>query len=96
MEMKNLRLWAIVLVVAILLLIPYIAMKFTDEVKWGVFDFIIAAVLLLGAGLTCGFVLRKVRKMQHRLAICAGILLLLFLIWVELAVGIIGTPIAGS
>jgi len=96
MEIKNLRLCAIVLVVAVLLLIPYIAMKFTGEVKWSGFDFVIAGVLLLSTGLTCEFVLRKVGKMQHRLAICVGILLLLFIIWAELAVGLIGTPFAGS
>jgi hypothetical protein len=93
---KNIRLLGICVGVVVLLLIPYLAMKFTGEVKWGPFDFIVAGVLLLGTGLAIEFVLRKVRKTTHRLAICAGILFLLFIVWAELAVGLIGTPLAGS
>jgi len=93
---KNNRLTAIVLSVALLLLIPLIAMQFTDEVNWSLFDFIVAGVLLLGTGLLCEFVIRKVNKIKYRIAICAALLAALFLIWVELAVGIFGTPFAGS
>jgi len=94
--MQNKRLIGIVVAVAFLLLIPYIAMKLTGEVKWTAIDFIAAGILLLGTGLACEFVLRKVKKVQYRIAICAGILLVLFIIWAELAVGLIGTPVAGS
>lgn len=93
---QNKRLIGIVLAVAFLLLIPFIAMRFTDEVNWTLFDFIVAGVLLLGTGLICEFVLRKVKKFKHRFAICAAILAALLLIWAELAVGIFGTPFAGS
>jgi hypothetical protein len=96
METKNTRLICIVAAAGLLLLIPFIAMKITGEVKWGPFDFVIAGVLLLGTGLAIEFVLRKVRKTTHRLALCAGILFVLFIIWAELAVGLIGTPLAGS
>jgi hypothetical protein len=44
----------------------------------------------------CELVLRKVKKIGHRIAICAALLVALFLIWAELAVGIFGTPFAGS
>jgi hypothetical protein len=94
--MNNKRLIAILGTVGILLLIPFIAMKITGEVKWGPFDFIVAGVLLLGTSLAIEFVLRKVQNNTHRLAICAGILFLLFIVWAELAVGLIGTPLAGS
>lgn len=96
MEIKNLRLCGIVLVVAILLLIPYLAMKFTGEVNWTAIDFIAAGVLLLGTGLACELVMRKVKKLEYRIAVCAAVLLALFIVWAELAVGIIGTPFAGS
>jgi hypothetical protein len=94
--MQNKRLIGIVLAVAVLPLIPFLAMKFTGEVNWSLIDFITAGVLLLGTGLACEFVLRKVRKLPHRIAICAAILIMLFIIWAELAVGLIGTPFAGS
>lgn len=96
MIMPNKRLTGIVFTVVLLLLIPLIAMQFTDEVKWGLADFIVMGVLLLGTGLLCELVLRKVKKTGHRIALCAGLLLAFFLIWAELAVGIFGTPFAGS
>ena len=92
---QNKRLTAIVLTVALLLLIPLIAMQFTDEVNWSPFDFIVAGILLLGTGLLCKLVIRKVTKIRYRIAIYAAILATLFLIWAELAVGIFGTPFAG-
>jgi hypothetical protein len=94
--MKNKRLIGIVLTVALLLFIPLIAMQFTDEVNWTLSDFMTAGILLLGTGLMCEFVMRKVTKTGHRIGIIAVILLVLFLIWLELAVGLFGTPFAGS
>lgn len=96
MTLQNIRLLSIVLVVALLLLIPFIAMQFTQEVTWSVFDFIVAGVLLLGTGLMCELVLRTVQKTKHRIALCAILLSALVLVWLELAVGIFGTPFAGS
>lgn len=93
---RNKRLITIVLTATLLLLIPLVAMLFTNEVKWGLADFAVAGVLLLGTGLMCELVMRKVKKIEHRIAICAVILGLLLLIWAELAVGIFGTPFAGS
>lgn len=94
--MKNTRVIIILITVAVLLLIPFIAMQFTTEVNWSLFDFIIAAVLLLGSGLLIEFVLRTIKSKQSRIILCIVILLVLFLIWAELAVGIFGTPFAGS
>ena len=96
MMTKNRRLTGILLTVAFLLSIPLVAMQFTNEVDWSAFDFAIAGVLLLGTGLACELVLRKVKKTDHRIAICAVILIALFIIWAELAVGIFGSPLAGS
>lgn len=93
---QNTRLTGILLTATTLLLIPFIAMQFTNEVNWSLFDFIVAGVLLFGTGLVCEFVLRTVTKKGYRIALCAVILVALALIWIELAVGIFGSPIAGS
>ncbi|WP_207428736.1 hypothetical protein [Pedobacter sp. SYSU D00535] len=93
---KNQRLGGILLTVVILLLIPAVAMQFSEEVNWTLSDFVIAAVLLFGTGLSCELVLRNVRRSRSRLLICGLILAALFLIWVELAVGLFGSPFAGS
>ena len=95
MIMQNKRLIIIVLTVAFLLLIPLIAMQFTDEVNWTLSDFVVAGVLLLGTGLMCELAIRKINKIKNRVAICAALLVVLLLIWAELAVGIFGTPFAG-
>lgn len=93
---QNQRLTGIMLFVACLLLIPLIAMQFTEEVDWDLRDFIIAGILLAGTGLMCEFVMRKVKKTDYRIGIIVLLLVGLFLIWAELAVGIFGTPFAGS
>lgn len=87
--MKNKRLIFILISIPILLLIPLIAMQFTNEVNWTLSDFVTMGVLLLVTGLSCEFVFRKVRKLEYRIAICLAILAVFFLIWAQLAVGII-------
>jgi len=94
--MKNKRIIVIVVSIAIILLIPLIAMQFTDEVNWNLTDFIVAGGLLFGTGLMIEVVLRKVKKPERRTAIVIAIIALLLLVWAELAVGIFGTPFAGS
>lgn len=96
MIMQNKRLFIIVLTAALILLIPLIAMQFTDEVKWTLFDFIVAGVLLLGTGLLCELVMRKVKNIRFRIAICLALLVILLLIWAELAVGIFGSILSGQ
>jgi len=93
---SNKRLTIIFAVIAGILAIPLIAMQFSNEVNWSLSDFVIAGVLLLGTSLLIELVISKVRGTGYRLVICAVVLLALFLIWAELAVGIFGTPFAGS
>lgn len=95
MTMQNKRLVIILAGAAILLFIPLIAMKFTNEVKWTLFDFLAAGVLLFGTGLTLEFILRKMKSTRYRIIFSIALLIVLLLIWAELAVGIFGTPFAG-
>lgn len=94
--MINKRLMIIMSIAAILLSVPFFAMLFTDEVDWGIMDFTIMGILLFGTGFVCEFILRMVKSTQSRIILCGVILLLFFLIWAELAVGIFGSPFAGS
>ncbi len=93
---QNKRVLIIITSVTVLLLIPLIAMQFSDEVKWSVFDFVVAGVLLLSAAFSIEFVLRKINKKETRIVLLIIILLALIMVWLELAVGIFGTPLAGS
>jgi len=96
MATQNKRLLLIIAAVPTLLLIPLIAMQFSNGVDWKIFDFTIMGVLLLGTGLLCEFVLRKVKTTKGRILLCGAVLLVFLFIWAELAVGIFGTPFAGS
>ena len=80
----------------VLLLIPLIAMQFTNEVRWGVFDFIIMGVLLMVAGMWTQRVIDRIRSKPNRIIYISLILLLFLLFWIEMAVGIFGSPIAGN
>ena len=94
--MKNKRLIGIVITIALLLCLPLIAMQLTEDVTWTLFDFIVAGALLLATGLMCELVLRKVKKIAYRIAICSVILAALLIIWAELAVGMFGTQLGGT
>lgn len=94
--MKTNRFLIILLIVGALLLIPFIAMQFSSEVVWTASDFIIMGILFLLTGLGIDLVLRKVSSSKNRLIISGIILAVFFMIWAELAVGVFGTPFAGS
>lgn len=96
MTPANKRLTGILAAIALLLLAPLVAMQFTTHVNWSASDFVAAAILLLGAGLSTELVLRVVKKRSYRIAIALAVLFIFFLIWAELAVGLFGSPWAGS
>lgn len=77
------------LVVA-LLLSPFIAMQFTAEVTWTGFDFAVAGILLGGTALLIEFGCRFSRSAAGRAGWALIVLTSLLLIWINLAVGIIG------
>lgn len=94
--MKHRRLTFILLAVPIILLVPLIAMQLTEEVAWTSFDFVVMGIMLLATGLLCELAIRKVTRTKHRIALCIAITGVFLIVWAELAVGIFGTPFAGS
>lgn len=73
-----------------LLTVPLIAMQFTDEVVWTAADFVVAGVLLLSAALVYERVTRSAPTTYYQMACALALLTALLLVWVSLAVGIIG------
>lgn len=94
--MKNKRFVVILLAASTLLLIPFVAKQFSQEVNWTSFDFLVMGILLYGAGLLCELIMRAVTNIRYRKAICVVVLLLFIFNWAELAVGVVGTPFAGD
>lgn len=78
-----------------LLLLPLVAMFMTEEVSWSLFDFIIAGIMLATAAIVVDVILRKFPHSSQRFFLLALLVLVFFLLWAELAVGLFGTPIAG-
>jgi len=79
-----------------ILSIPLMAMQFTKEVNWTISDFLVMGILLFTTVFTIDFVLKKFKTLKSRLILIVGIVVLLALVWAELAVGIFGSPLAGS
>ena len=67
-----------------------------SEVNWSGFDYLIAGLLVFTAGFTLETVMHRWRQHKMRWWIIALILGIFALLWLELAVGIFGSPIAGS
>ncbi|GGG55701.1 hypothetical protein [Epilithonimonas arachidiradicis] len=93
---KSQRNTILFLIPAALLSIPLIAMQFTKEVNWSLSDFVIGGILLFGTALTVKLILEKFKTTKSRLILIMITLAVLFLVWAELAVGIFGSPFAGS
>lgn len=76
---------------ALVLLLPLVAMQFTDEVNWTVFDFVFATVLLLGVGVPFELAVKKTGDAAYRAGVGVALLAAFLLVWVNGAVGIIGS-----
>ncbi len=76
---------------ALILLLPLVAMQFTDQVVWDVADFAIFGALLVGVGVTYELVVRKTGDTAYRAAVGVALAAAFILVWVNGAVGIIGS-----
>lgn len=76
---------------ALLLAAPMVAMRFTDEVRWSPADFAVFAAMLGAAGLAGEGLARAGSGLAWRLGAAVAIGTAFLLIWVSLAVGIIGS-----
>ena len=74
------------LMTGLVLLVPLVAMQFTEEVNWTTSDFMVMGVLVFITGLLVDVAARKAGK--YRAVAITGIVLLFLWLWVELAVGL--------
>lgn len=87
--MQNKNIVRIALVTACILLVPLVAMQFTEEVNWDLFDFAFMGALLFGTGLTYELVARKGGSIAYRVAVGLALATAFVLVWMNGAVGII-------
>jgi len=88
--MKNKRSY-ITFGIIIILSLPYIF-----KAPWTLSDYMVAAVLLFGTAYLIEYVTGKVKTSRKKLLAGLTVIILAVFLWVELAVGIIGSPLAGS
>lgn len=93
--MKFDNVFKIIIGTVLILTVPLVAMQFSDDVDWNWFDFAVIGGLLIGTGLTYELLANRLNK-KYRGVVAVVLLGTLFLIWAELAVGIFGSPFAGS
>ncbi|MDP2137081.1 MAG: hypothetical protein Q8J74_04435 [Candidatus Didemnitutus sp.] len=87
-QTKDLR--GIVLLPVFVLLVPLVAMQFTDEVVWGPLDFLVAWVLMAVAGLAYKLATSQTGNVAYRIAAGMAVATAFLLVWANLAVGLIG------
>jgi hypothetical protein len=88
---KNPLRLALFAVPAALLAAPLVAMRYTSEVQWTGSDFAIAAVLLFGAAGLADWAMRSTGSWPYRLGAGLAVLNSFLLIWINGAVGVIGS-----
>ncbi|WP_027380212.1 hypothetical protein [Chryseobacterium daeguense] len=81
---------------ALLMAAAFFGNIFVEGWNWSPFDFLIAAVLLFGTASAIFVVSRSKKSFVSKIIISLVILVILALVWAELAVGIFGSPFAGS
>ncbi len=76
---------------ALILLLPLVAMQFTDEVNWDVADFALFGALLIAVGVPYELAVRTTGNNAARAAVGIALGAAFILVWVNGAVGIIGS-----
>lgn len=75
---------------AAFLLLPLVAMQFTREVNWTLFDFLAIGAMLLAACGSYEFAVRLSANTAYRAGFGVAVVAAFLLVWITLAVGIIG------
>ena len=95
MQKKNIVFWWPALIAVFVHLVPLLANVLSDEVAWSFMDFLIAGVMVYIFTTVEIILWKKLRSVQRWLIVFFTALLFAIL-WVEMAVGFFGSPIAGS
>jgi hypothetical protein len=78
-------------IAALILLLPLVAMQFTDEVVWDETDFAVMGAMLFGACSAYELAARRTGNTAYRAAVGVAVVAAFILVWINLAVGIIGS-----
>jgi hypothetical protein len=82
------RVSSYILIVIAIFSIPLIAMKFSSEVNWTLFDFFMAGILLITSLTLIEITLQNFKNKNFKITTVFVIIFLFLLIWGDLSVGI--------
>ena len=88
---RNKNILFIALAVALVLVLHAIAVPFMDGADWDAADYVLAGVLLFGTGLAYELAARRAGTFAYRAAVGMALAGALMLVWINAAVGIIGS-----
>lgn len=74
--------------VALVMLAPAVAMRFTEEVNWTTGDFVFAGVLLIGGAALIELVAWRVRNPVIRIGFALFVVAVVAALWADAAVGV--------
>lgn len=81
---------------SLLMVVAFISNNFVEGFNWTGSDFLIAAILLFGTASFIYMIVSSKLSVRAKTIISIVIIHILMIIWVEMAVGLFGSPIAGS
>ena len=79
-----------------ILLLPLVGGQLSTEIQWDLADYLVAAVLLTAAVIGVELILIFNLSKRQQMVLLIVFFLSFLLLWAELAVGIFGSPLAGS
>lgn len=81
----------VALATVIILMIPFIAMQFSNDVAWSLVDFVLAGVILFSTGLVLVTLIKLSTNIVYKAGVVLAIGATFLLVWTNLAVGLIGS-----
>lgn len=79
-----------------ILMLPLVGGQLSTEIQWDLADYLVAAVLLTAAVIGVELILIFNLSKRQQMVLLIVFFLSFLLLWAELAVGIFGSPLAGS
>ena len=78
------------------LIVPLVANQISEQVNWNAMDFIIMGTFLIFSAYWIQKVIKKIKSKSKKVVFISLIMLIFLLLWIEMAVGVFNSPIAGS
>ena len=80
----------------VILLFPFVASVLSKEFNWSFFDYCISGILIFSSITIFSMITALKLTKRNRIILASIFILVILILWIELAVGIFDSPIAGN